>query len=1449
LLRKLLLATLFLLFSKGYLLYAQNQAVLQKEANTYYLHKDYAAALPAYRQLLAKDQLNPEFNFRYGHCLYEIENKDEAAKYFDLLISRSLQADPLLYYFRARIYQHQYFFSKAKSCYEQYQKLTIQDKNALPTTELLNQCKRGVEEVQAFQTLPVLDQKEVKLAKFYQHYSFSEEGYSIYEAPDFLPKYNAKKGFIPIYCYKRGMKYRIVAAHDDSPNQLELFIQKKDANNNWGVIQKISGEVNSAMNEAYAFYDEPSQTLYFSSEANSIGGYDIFQAKFNLQTGQSTDLEKLKYPYASPDDDLFYVIDREQNKIFFTSNRNNAVGSAEIYTLELGKEISAPFIFAGNFKNIANPNQAVASISFVSLTSQIEYGPFVSQADGAYLIALPPKENYTLVVRQEGAATAYRTHFTIPNLTSEQLLNQQITYQLNEFGKEQYVVINRILPKDAEKQVDLLAQAQVQLKAQTLKAMQPAKYTASAASSRSPLFSQFTWAQTDTLEFVTQITDSLLAAEVSLENQVRLSEVLRNAFELKLAQREKLLSKGPSKELDQLNKELALIKEWLEVNQAANIPNMELLAKIQAVNEKAAAYLHNQQQIELLKSWEAAQLELAQFLQIAAYDGQQALQLAQQDLQLTLQATSQQLLALKSDKSEYQKQLQQLEKNLSLQSKKEQALTQARIDELKSQIAKINSELTVLEQHRDLQVKQLAIFDQPELIEEFISRSENQSLPELEISETLTEMLAQYEQQQILVSEVQGFIQSSNQGSNEISNGSTNETRSSNQASNEKSSTNQSSNQTSNEGSNEENLTRANEGSNGIPNGSTNEARSSNQSSNKGSNEENRARANGGSSEVSNGSTNETRSSNQASNETSSTNQSSNQTSNKGSNEENLARANEVSNEISNGSTNETRSSNQSSNKGSNEVRSTNQTKEIEAELKSFEEVAQQILENNTDQIIAIEAFPSLVKTRTELETLEASLALPVAKLESAPELKAEQWETYLAYLKARDSLESAKQRYLDWNTKMQALELAYLENPSPETLQEMKEVAQNLQEVAALKVLQQELLKVKDQAQFEALFNLGYLPPYELKNIQAEANNGTVFSFNATPVYEQIQIGLPCPKGLVFRVQVGAFRKPIPAGRFTEFKPVDGRILANGLTVVMAGYFKNSAEAVEQRDLIRKLGYADAFVVAYNGCERMNMSDAQRLEVVASGGTQSVKKSIFAGPGMQLFYTVQVGVYNRPLISEKQLGLPELIEAQTAKGQYRYASGRFDNLVAAKERQKLAVKKGITDAFIIAYYQGKRISLAEAKQLQLQGIAMQTTIEKTPESKPAVMTLSTMPKLPIKNQLVPTEQEVRFEQKCFTCQDRLADLNHYGVFTYLPEKAMISSAQFKESELNTLQRYYLKSFKKVDQNWTGPVQTLQLDPSAVSGAQMDWLLRQNQPYRILKATQDTYQIEIQLPK
>src|SRR5690606_26547789 len=80
------------------------------------------------------------------------------------------------------------------------------------------------------------------------------------------------------------------------------------------------------------------------------------------------------------------------------------------------------------------------------------------------------------------------------------------------------------------------------------------------------------------------------------------------------------------------------------------------------------------------------------------------------------------------------------------------------------------------------------------------------------------------------------------------------------------------------------------------------------------------------------------------------------------------------------------------------------------------------------------------------------------------------------------------------------------------------------------------------------------------------------------------------------------------------------------------------------------------------------------------------------------LFFTVQVGVYNRP-VRPDQLSFDELFTSRSEKGQIRYSSGKFQSVEAAKNKRKEAVEKGVADAFIVAYYQGKRITIAEANQ------------------------------------------------------------------------------------------------------------------------------------------------------
>jgi hypothetical protein len=372
---------------------------------------------------------------------------------------------------------------------------------------------------------------------------------------------------------------------------------------------------------------------------------------------------------------------------------------------------------------------------------------------------------------------------------------------------------------------------------------------------------------------------------------------------------------------------------------------------------------------------------------------------------------------------------------------------------------------------------------------------------------------------------------------------------------------------------------------------------------------------------------------------------------------------------------------------------------------------------------------------------------------------------------------------------------------------------------------------------------------------VRSAAVAGSVFAVQDRQAQTQatpLPVGLPCPQGLVFRVQVGAFRKPVPAERFREFTPVDGQVLANGLTVYMAGYFSTSAEALKQQKLIRTLGYPDAFVVAYQNCSRLSLAQGRALESTTTlAQTENIaNSSVFAGPGQGLYYTVQVGVYNRPLTSEAQIGLSELIEAKTAKGQYRYASGKFGNLKDAKTRQQLAVAKGITDAFIVAYYQGKRIDLAQAKLLAQSGIAFEQNFEQiqVPALSAALQQKVLALELPQTQPLKVPDPVLRYEAKCTACQAELSRYNRVGVFIYDPEKDLIMSALQKASEWDVVQLMYMKELRKKTPTLKGETQTLELDLDGLDGAFMDWLLRQANSYELSKDQQGQLQLRFVLP-
>ena len=92
------------------------------------------------------------------------------------------------------------------------------------------------------------------------------------------------------------------------------------------------------------------------------------------------------------------------------------------------------------------------------------------------------------------------------------------------------------------------------------------------------------------------------------------------------------------------------------------------------------------------------------------------------------------------------------------------------------------------------------------------------------------------------------------------------------------------------------------------------------------------------------------------------------------------------------------------------------------------------------------------------------------------------------------------------------------------------------------------------------------------------------------------IPVNPPHPEGLIFKVQVGAFRRPIPQDLFKGFAPISAERVRDDITRYRVGYFKNERNANSSKNTIRGLGYSDAFVVAiYNG-DRISLSEARNL-------------------------------------------------------------------------------------------------------------------------------------------------------------------------------------------------------------------------------------------------------------
>ncbi len=165
----------------------------------------------------------------------------------------------------------------------------------------------------------------------------------------------------------------------------------------FGEIENLGKEINTESREMFPFVDS-NNTLYFSSDGHlGLGALDIFESKIN--NGSYTKPVNLGTPVNGPRDDFGFVINEENTRGFFSSNRKGGKGDDDIYSFLIYK-------CKEDIEGVVtekNTNKPLANVSVRLINEDGE--PVAEQKtkqDGSYFFKrIDCEKNYTVVASKD----------------------------------------------------------------------------------------------------------------------------------------------------------------------------------------------------------------------------------------------------------------------------------------------------------------------------------------------------------------------------------------------------------------------------------------------------------------------------------------------------------------------------------------------------------------------------------------------------------------------------------------------------------------------------------------------------------------------------------------------------------------------------------------------------------------------------------------------------------------------------------------------------------------------------------------------------------------------------------------------------------------------------------------------------------------------------------------
>lgn len=423
-----------------------SQEELKKAAQTFFDEENYTESLPLYAQLLSLYPKDPDYNYKYGASyFYGNREKENALKYLRFAVSKP-NVNPQAYYFLATALHHEYLFTEAELNYKKFkEKGNVQDFEKFQVDRKIEMCKNGVTLIKSMTNIGVLVKKEIKATDFFRSYDLRGIGGKIIVKPDeFKTKTDLKKNEASIIHLGDQPTMVVFSSFgNDAKNGKDIFKVVKLPNGEWSNPSQFP-KINTKFDEDYPFLHPDGKTLYFSSKGyNSMGGYDIFKSTLDQATGEWSFPENLDFPINTPDDDILFISDIDNELAYFASSRASKQGELTVYKVQVDKQPSENTIVKGFFIAESNPNMKSATITIMDAEKDKKYGVFFSNtANGDYVLVFPGNGGkFKILVETTNDAPVHTAVIELPSLEGFRALKQELRL-VGQGSSEKLVVKN-----------------------------------------------------------------------------------------------------------------------------------------------------------------------------------------------------------------------------------------------------------------------------------------------------------------------------------------------------------------------------------------------------------------------------------------------------------------------------------------------------------------------------------------------------------------------------------------------------------------------------------------------------------------------------------------------------------------------------------------------------------------------------------------------------------------------------------------------------------------------------------------------------------------------------------------------------------------------------------------------------------------------------------------------